>query len=349
MVHIPATNQPSPRKQWSHWRAGLWPTGHLVGGAVAIAFCLMLFVRCVSNPTTSATPTGERSEAAAHDTIIVAGKLFPIGTRVVTWHEPDGYNAYLEGKHFDRAAPPDGKPRYSRRGNLPKGVTEQPLSHEDLQRIVHQFVVHYDQAGCSRQCFKVLQDVRSLSVHFMLDLDGTIYQTLDLRDKAWHATIANDFAVGIEIAHAGAWKSPLNADMRRWYEQDALGWYHKFPKWMPETGIRTKDFMARPDRPEFVSGEVQGTTYHQFDFTPEQYRALPKLLAGLKRALPRIRIEAPRDSGGAIINHALDEQTLRSFDGVVGHFHVQKNKPDPGPAFQWERVLQEARALAGQR
>jgi len=39
------------------------------------------------------------------------------------------------------------------------------------------------------QCFKVLHDHRDLSVHFMLDLDGTIYQTLDLKERAWHATI----------------------------------------------------------------------------------------------------------------------------------------------------------------
>ena len=223
----------------------------------------------------------------------------------------------------------------------------QNLSFEDLKQVLHQFVVHYDQAGCSRQCFKVLQDVRTLSVHFMLDLDGTIYQTLDLREKAWHATIANDFAVGIEIAHPGAWLSPLNADMRRWYEKDQAGWHQKFPKWMPETGIRTKDFVARPDRPDFISGEVQGKTNYQFDYTPEQYRALAKLMAGLNRALPRIQLDAPRDPNGAVIQHALDAETLRRFDGVVGHFHVQKNKKDPGPAFQWERVLQDARALTG--
>jgi N-acetyl-anhydromuramyl-L-alanine amidase AmpD len=90
---------------------------------------------------------------------------------------------------------------------------------------------------------------------------------------------------------------------------------------------------------------VQGRTYHQFDFTNEQYRALPKLIAALNKALPRIRIDAPRDPRGKIINRALPESTLRQFDGVVGHFHVQTNKQDPGPAFQWEHVLDEARQL----
>jgi N-acetylmuramoyl-L-alanine amidase len=309
---------------------------------------MLLLVRCTTKPTASATSNAAEL-LAANDCIIVAGERIRVGTRVVTWLEPDGYNAYLEGKHFDRSEPADGERRYASRRNLPAGVDPSKLTHEDLKQVVHQFVVHYDQAGCSRQCFKVLQDVRKLSVHFMLDLDGTIYQTLDLKERAWHATVANDFSVGIEVAHAGAWASPLNADMRRWYEQDAEGWRQKFPKWMPISGIRTKDFVARPDRPDFISGEVQGQTFHQFDFTTQQYRALAKLIAGLNRALPRIEIDAPRNKDGTVINHVIEEANLRQFDGIVGHFHVQKNKRDPGPAFQWERVLREARELAEKR
>ena len=315
-----------------------WLLGACIGGV-----CLLLFIRCVNLRSTSPQPT--LTQGTGTDCIIVAGKHIPIGTHVVTWEDPDGYSAYLQGKHFDRTEPADGKRRYSHRSGMPPGMHEGDLIHEDLKRVVHQFVVHYDTTGSSRQCFKVLQDVRNLSVHFMLDVDGTIYQTLDVRDKAWHATISNDFAVGIEIAHPGAWKSPLNADMRRWYEQDAQGWRQKFPKWLPETGIRTKDYIPRPARPEFVSGQIQGRIYHQFDFTQEQYQALPKLVAALNKALPRIRIDAPRDPSGKIIDHALPETTLRHFDGVVGHFHVQTNKQDPGPAFQWERVLEEARQL----
>jgi len=30
---------------------------------------------------------------------------------------------------------------------------------------------------------------------------------------------------------------------------------------------------------------------------------------------------------------------------VMGHFHIQTNKVDPGPAFQWDRVIQGARRL----
>ena len=288
----------------------------------------LLLARCVTAPAATAT-------SADGNSIVACGQRFDIGTRVVLWDESDGYSAYREGKYF-ADEPPDGNKRYGARRSRPQTLDE-------LRAAVHAFVLHFDMAGTSRQCFKVLQDVRSLSVHFLLDVDGTIYQTLDLRERAWHATIANDFAVGVEIAHPGAWPQPLNADMRRWYAKDATGWRMKFPQWMKERGVRTENFVARPDRPEFVEGTVQGRRLYQFDYTPQQYAALAKLSAGLSRALPRIRLAAPRDPNGAVRSRKLPDAELRAFEGIIGHFHVQTNKTDPGPAMQWDRVLREAR------
>lgn len=317
-----------------------------IRAAAAGSLLLILgLARCVGAPGPAA-PDGE--------SFLACGQAFGLGTRVVTWREPGGYDAYRTAKAFTVEPVPDGRRRYSPlRGNLPAAIAERAaasgLSLADLQQVVHQFVLHYDAAGTSRQCFKVLHDVRDppLSVHFLLDVDGTIYQTLDLREKAHHATIANDFSIGVEIAHPGAWRQPLNADMRRWYEQDDRGWRMKYPPWMQELGIRTPDFVARPDRPEFVSGEVQGHVYHQFDFTAQQYAALARLCAGLSRVFPRIRLEAPRTADGTVVNHVLPAAELRAFDGIVGHFHVQENKQDPGPAMQWDRLLREAKHLRG--
>jgi N-acetyl-anhydromuramyl-L-alanine amidase AmpD len=304
----------------------------------AAVLAVLLLVRCAGGPPPRAME--------------VCGEPFDVGTRVVTWRDPGGYDAYQKQKFFTVEEVPDGKLRYSPlRGRLPEAMQERAatggLELADLQQVVHQFVLHFDVCGTSRQCFKILHDRRNLSVHFLLDVDGTIYQTLDLREKAWHATIANDFSVGIEIAHPGAWPQPLNADMRRWYEQDEHGWRMKFPDWI-ETGVRTADFIARPDRPEIVSGEVQGRTYFQFDYTPQQYASLARLCAGLARVFPRIRLEVPRNPDGSVVNRVLPEAELRAFDGIVGHFHVQENKQDPGPAMQWDRLLAEARALRDQ-
>ncbi len=319
----------------------------LAGLLLAAAFALL--VRCVATPR-RAEPDAGPSPTRTPDSIVAGGEFFPIGTPVVLWHDPEGYDAYRREKFFTKEAVPDGKLRYAPlRGNLPDAIAASAaaygeLSLDELRQVVHQFVIHFDVCGTSRQCFKILQDVRTLSVHFLLDIDGTIYQTLDLREKAWHATIANDFSVGVEIAHPGAYPQPMNAAMARFYEKDELGWKAKFPSWL-QYGVRTPDFVARPDRPEIIEGVVQGQRLYQLDFTPQQYEALAHLCAGLSKVFPRIRLDAPRDPDGEVRTRVLPEDELRAFDGIVGHFHVQKNKNDPGPAFQWERVLRQARAL----
>lgn len=312
--------------------------------AFLLAAAALLLVRCATNPATP--PLQSRTPQS----IEVAGAHFDIGTDVVLWHDADGYDAYRREKFFTKEPVPDGMPRYEPlRGNLPDAIAARAASHgslslADLQQVVHQFVIHFDVCGTSRQCFKILQDRRTLSVHFLLDVDGTIYQTLDLREKALHAKIANDFSVGVEIAHPGAYPQPMNADMRRFYEKDELGWKAKFPAWI-EYGVRTANFVARPARPDIVAGRVQGDWLYQLDFTPQQYAALARLCAGLNRVFPRIALDAPRDASGEVRTTALAATDLRAFDGIVGHFHVQDNKNDPGPAFQWERVLQQARRL----
>ena len=323
---------------------------HRLVAGLLLAAAFALLVRCVATPHRAAADGTRPSPVRTPDSIVAAGANFPIGTPVVLWQDPDGYDAYRREKFFTKEDVPDGKLRYAPlRGDLPTAIAERAaaygeLSLEDLRQVVHQFVIHFDVAGTSRQCFKILQDMRTLSVHFLLDVDGTIYQTLDLREKAWHATIANDFSVGVEIAHPGAYPQPMNADMRRFYEKDEYGWKAKFPAWL-QYGVRTPGFVARPARPEIIEGVVQGDRLYQLDFTPQQYEALAHLCAGLNRVFPRIALDAPRDPSGEIRTVALPEDELRAFDGIVGHFHVQKNKNDPGPAFQWERVLRQARAL----
>jgi N-acetyl-anhydromuramyl-L-alanine amidase AmpD len=294
-------------------------------GATPIALAALLLARCAAGPT----------PAVPGHAIVACGQRFDVGTRVVLWDEPGGYDAYREGPCFGGA--PDGKRRYGERDRRPETLDE-------LRQVVHAFVLHYDACGTSRQCFKVLQDKRTLSVHFLLDLDGTIYQTIDLKERAWHATIANDFSVGVEIAHPGAYADPQGPDLREWYAADASGPLLRFPAWLQETGVRP-GFVARPARPELVTGTVQGQRLCQYDFTPEQYEALAKLCAGLSRALPRIRLAAPRAADGQVVAHKLPDAELLAFDGIIGHLHVQTNKVDPGPALQWDRLLERARQL----
>jgi len=219
---------------------------------------------------------------------------------------------------------------------------------ELLQSKVDQFVIHYDVCGTSRQCFKVLHDMRGLSVHFMLDVDGTIYQTLDLKERAWHATTSNTRSIGIEIANIGAYPPDKAQVLDDWYRPDDTGHMRiVFPVFMKNTGIRTPGFIARPIRDEPVIGEIQGETLKMYDLTAQQYESLTKLTAALCKVFPLIKCDYPKDAEGKLITHKLPDEELARYQGVLGHYHVQTDKTDPGPAFQWDRVIDGAREMMG--
>lgn len=302
----------------------------------------------------------------AGDEIVVAGQLFHTGTRVITWMDPGGYDAYRVERRF---APYDESSWEKSKAAVPGltspnryGLRRDYLTDPELERVrgggwdlsllrqhVDQFVYHFDVAGTSRQCFKILQDSRGLSVHFMLDLDGTIYQTLDLKERAWHATTSNTRSIGIEIANMGAYNSPTNKTLIEWYQKDIEGQTRiTIPERFGDGGLYTKGFVGHPARNLPVEGRIQGGRLYQYDFTPEQYAALIKLTATLCEIFPHIKCDYPRDENGKLITKKLPDEMLEKYQGLIGHYHIQSNKIDPGPAFDWDRIVKGAREKMGQ-
>ncbi|HVY63135.1 MAG TPA: N-acetylmuramoyl-L-alanine amidase [Planctomycetota bacterium] len=285
---------------------------------------------------------GGPGPAPAGQAIAIGGVLYPIGTPVVLWNEPGGYDAYQKRCRDNPArvlptAPAPG-------ADTPERIGARSPAGADLRALISQLVIHYDAAYTSRNCFHVLQDERGLSVHFMCDLDGTLYQTCDVAERARHAREANNRSVGVEVAHPGALEGEKGLAAR--YRRDALGTFLELPPRLAAEPLRTPGFVARPARPEPVRGTIQGRVQTQYDFTDAQYRALAHLAAGLSRALPRIPLEVPRDAQGRVLDRAFpDPAAAAAFAGVVGHWHLQTDKFDPGPAFDWDRFLAEARAL----
>jgi N-acetyl-anhydromuramyl-L-alanine amidase AmpD len=92
-----------------------------------------------------------------------------------------------------------------------------------------------------------------------------------------------------------------------------------------------------------VRGTLQGQPLVQYDFTAEQYAALAKLTATLGRVFPNLTLDYPHAPDGRLIPQTLSEGRYASFRGVLGHFHVQANKVDPGPAFQWKKLFEAVR------
>ena len=328
-----------------------------------LAPLLLLLPLLIPTCTSSPKPASNAAELARRgDEIVVAGRFFHTGAPVVLWLDPGGYDAYRTDKRFARpgeaAWSPDSGPETPNRYGA-RDMEGDPGNLADLRRHVDQFVIHYDAAGSSRQCFKILHDLRGLSVHFMLDTDGTIYQTLDLKEKAWHATVSNDRSIGIEIANIGAYAigggaGPVTtaqvegSPLAGWYERDNAGYFLTLPGWLGDGGYRTPGYLggsARPARPLPVTGVVQGQTFTQFDLTDAQYDSLIRLTATLCGVFPEIRCDYPRDAGGRLIAHALAPDDLARYRGILGHLHIQTNKIDPGPAFDWDRLIGGVRAV----
>src|ERR1700710_844505 len=135
-----------------------------------------------------------RSAAAAEPTsspgssIIVAGQAFDVGRPVVLWSDPQGFDAYQIRCIDQTGGCCDND---SKRFGVRKDVPDRSL--DELQKVVSQFVLHFDGCVNSRSCFKSMHNRPrpggstgcGLSAHFMIDADGTIYQTLDLVERAF--------------------------------------------------------------------------------------------------------------------------------------------------------------------
>jgi N-acetylmuramoyl-L-alanine amidase len=245
--------------------------------------------------------------------IVVAGQAFDVGRPVVLWRDPQGFDAYQTRCIDQTGGCCDGE---SKRYGIRKGVENGSLN--ELQTTISQLVLHFDGCVNSRSCFKSMHNRPrpsgagcGLSAHFMIDADGTIYQTLDLAERAFHAEEANSDSIGVEICNRG------RVDRTEW------------PK-LP------------PDYPTRVTREVtiNGDRHEAYEFRPEQYDAIIALTRTLLRVFPKIKPIIPETDGRPIMDTLPDPL---AFAGILGHLHIEKKKWDPG-ALDWERIL---RALNG--
>lgn len=330
---------------------------------VSMHTVVYLFILTGCRPDKPATQVGQIVPRSG-DEIMICGQWVHTGAPVVTWMDPGGFDGYRVERRFATFAESDWSEsskavkelrspnRYGlRRGSLTVDQIEQvrgggwPLKL--LQEKVDQFVLHYDACGTSRQCFNILHDHRDLSIHFMLDLDGTIYQTLDVKERAWHATVSNDRSIGIEIANIGAYGENEPNPLSDWYRKDPEGHVRVVVPLALGSGkyLHTPNFIPRPAREQMIVGQVQDLTLRQYDLTPQQYQSLIHLTAAICTVFPKIHCDYPRGNDHRLVNRKLPEEQLEKYQGVLGHYHIQTDKMDPGPAMQWDYLIDGARAL----
>lgn len=173
-------------------------------------------------------------------------------------------------------------------------------SYAGKKRGVTMFVNHWDVCLSAESCAKVI-DKRGISVHFMIDNDGTIYQAMDTNDAAWQAgnRTVNHCSVGVEISNAYYQK------YQNWYEKNGFG---PRPLWDDVTvhGKRLKPFLG---------------------FYDAQMEAAAALWKAISVAYD-MPLECPRDADGKMLTTVDPSVPSGEFKGVVHHFHVTKRKID---------------------
>ena len=184
------------------------------------------------------------------------------------------------------------------------GLESKPGSYYDYsgraERKIRYFVNHWDVCLNSTSCQRVL-DRRGISVHFLIDNDGTIYQTMDLQHGAWHAGSerANRASVGVEISNA---------------------YYPKYQSWYKRNGFG--------ERPIIDDAWVHGNKLEPFtDFYPEQIEAAKALWQAIHHATG-IPYETPLSQFDKTSTKYVQDVLYGNFSGFVSHYHVSKKKID---------------------
>lgn len=213
--------------------------------------------------------------------IIYNGEKFPIAwNKVILWDEPRGLKA-KEGCYYDWSGRPKRKPI--------------------------QFVNHWDATLSSEACARIINK-RGLSMHFLIDNDGTIYQMLDMQHVAWQAgsKLWNTNGIGVEISNA---------------------YYTKYQNWYVKNG-----FGERP----IVKSELNGRTIGpHLDFYPIQLEALAALWAAVSNSTG-INLEVCKTK-------KVDKDCAEmKFNGFVNHYNLTRNKIDCA-SLNMEEILEKAK------
>jgi len=179
-------------------------------------------------------------------------------------------------------------------------------------RNVSMFVVHWDVCLSSKTCYNILKK-RKLSVHFMIDNDGTIYQLMDTKHAAWHAgnRKVNNKSVGVEISDA------YYPKYQKVYEMKGFG---KRPIWVNDVEH------AKEKGDKFLG------------FYDIQLEALKALTEALHEG-HGIKLQVPTDSNG-MVKTIYSKAAQAKFEGVVNHYHLTKRKIDCA-ALKLDEIVRE--------
>ncbi|MEO8699816.1 MAG: peptidoglycan recognition family protein, partial [Kofleriaceae bacterium] len=215
----------------------------------------------------------------------------------------DGTHAYAYQGDNGQRFTVRHQPRPALRNGPKEWLGGHKVPYDSAKQVIKQFMIHHDGCATADMCFSVIQNERGLSCHFLLDNDGTIFQTLDLALEGWHGSELNANSIGIELCNRGEIRTPADAE------------YY------------TKRGMKRDRKP----CEVNGHKINSWDFTEEQKDSMRRLGRALLRLLPNLPAEYPQESPGQQLRKTMPRPDIMGFSGYIGHYHLTPTKWDPGP------------------
>ncbi len=186
---------------------------------------------------------------------------------------------------------------------------------------IEMIVVHFTASGSGTGVVSWFKNPQSrVSAHYVLDHDGKILQLVKDGDTAWHAGLPGDLArndairpnprsIGIEIVNWG----PLEKRDDKYY-----------------------NWTGNEHRGQVVEA---GGKYWE-PYTEAQCESLIELVSYLCKRYS-VPTRYPPLGAGAYHERA---QHLADFHGVLGHSAINRGKSDPGPLFDWDRLMDGLRS-----
>jgi len=254
-----------------------------------------------------------RTGGVVESRFTIAGRLIPSPVKVNSErfryeHEHEGQRV-RDSSANDRVV--DRKPSHSSRTDS-AGTKVGLRDLTEVQKGIDA-IVFRDSGTSTIVDFFYESAVNGASTHFIIDSDGSIFQSLDLAYRSHFCRVENVERRSIAI-----------------------------------TMINPMEISTQPREARSKSAPTQrhGAKVSHWGYTPSQRRSLNQLVAGLVGLLPQLRLAIPEDDMGRTLTSALLD--AGEAKGLLGHFHLDSEATDPSVAFPWNELKRYLSAANGQ-
>ena len=290
------------------------------------------------------------------DEIMVCGQLYHTTTRVVLWTDPGGYDAYrveprfapLETRHATRQQTKSQPPRRSTRFGLRRqGLTPAEIETGTRRRmgpadacsgssISSSFTsMPPEPASGALRCCRTgggspciscsTWTGRSTRRSMSRKRPGTRRSPTAVR-SAWRLQTSG-LIRSRALTRSSVRISPTRPD-------------RSSSRAPTRPAAEPAPSVLRPSRNELVVGTIQGKQIEAIRLHSPAIRGAREARGHALQALSEDPARLPARRNGALIPHKLPDADYARYQGILGHYHVQTNKVDPGPAFQWEQFIE---------